>query len=114
MLKMAKKFIRCLITNEVDMSKIDHLLMHKSSFFQLEKKKGTNVDLAGLIFTEDESISGWANRTEQVIKVRTPNNFDELEKFDRGHLLEYFHNLDIPVIRNQVLHHSALLIFKPI
>ena len=41
-------------TDRVDMSKV-------------EKKKGTSVNLAGLIFTNDESISGWANRTEQVI-----------------------------------------------
>ena len=40
-------------TDGVDMSKIDPLLMQKSeSFFLLEKKKGTNVNLAGSIFTD--------------------------------------------------------------
>ena len=39
---------------------------------------------------------------------------DELNKFESGHLLECFHNLDIPVINAEigVLHHSALLFFE--
>ena len=40
-------------TDGVDMSKLDYLLMQKrKSFYQLEKKKGLNVHVTGLIFTE--------------------------------------------------------------
>ena len=82
-------------TDGVDISKIDHLLMLKSkSFYQLEKKKGHNINLAGLMYTEEESIAGWINRNEQFIKMKMPTNFDELEKYNEGHTLECFHHLD--------------------
>ena len=56
-------------TDGVDISKIDHLLMLKSkSFYQLEKKKGHDINLAGLMYSEEESIARWINRNEQVIK----------------------------------------------
>ena len=101
-------------TDGVDITKIDHMLMLKSkSFYQLEKRKGLNVNLAGLIFSEEESISGWINRTEDVIKMKMPGNFDELEKYNEGHTLECDHNLDVDVINAEikVLHHCALLLF---
>ena len=49
-----------------------------------------------MIYTEEESISGWINRNKQVI------------------IMECFHNLDIDVIKAgiKVLHHSALLFFE--
>ena len=49
-----------------------------------------------MIYTEEESISGWINRNEQVI------------------IMECFHNLDIDVIKAgiKVLHRSALLFFE--
>ena len=47
-------------TDGVDITKLDHLLMLKSkSFYQVEKKKGLSLNLAGLIFSEEESIAGW-------------------------------------------------------
>ena len=66
------------------------------------------------MFTEEESIAGWINRNETVIKMKMPNNFDELEKYNEGHTLECFHNLDIEVINAEIkaLHHSALLFFE--
>ena len=102
-------------TDGVDISKIDHMLMLKSkSFYKLEKKKGQSINLAGLIFTEEESIAGWINRNEMVIKMKMPNSFDELEKYNEGHTLKCFHNLDIEVINAEIkaLHHSALLFFE--
>ena len=80
----------------VDMSKLDYLLMQKrKSFYQLEKKKGLNVHVTGLIFTEEESISRRIDRSEKNIKIKMATNFDELEKFDCGHILECFNNKDI-------------------
>ena len=102
-------------TDGVDISKIDHILMLKSkSFYQLEKKKGRNINLAGLMFTEEETIAGWINRSEDVIKMKMPSNFDELEKYNEGHNLECFHNLAIEVINEEIkgLHHSALIFFE--
>ena len=47
-------------TDGIEMNKIDLLIMEKSKvFYQLEKKKGQNVNMAGLIFSEVESVSGW-------------------------------------------------------
>ena len=37
--------------DRVDMNKIDLLIM-KKMFFQLEKKKGMHINMAGLIYTE--------------------------------------------------------------
>ena len=102
-------------TDGVDISKIDHLLMLKSkSFYQLEKKKGLSINLAGLMFSEEESIAGWINRNEKFVKMRMPTTFDELEKYDIGHTLECFHNLNIEIINAEIkaLHHSALLFFE--
>jgi hypothetical protein len=60
-------------TDGVDITKLDHLLMLKSkSFYQVEKKKGLSVNLAGLIFSEEESIG--INRTENIIKMKMPSN----------------------------------------
>ena len=60
--------------------------MQKSKlFFQLEKKKGMQVNMAGLIFTEEESVSGWINRSVKDIKFKLPRTFAELETWDQGH-----------------------------
>ena len=66
------------------------------------------------MFTEEETIAGWINRSEDVIKMKTASNFDELEKYNEGHNLECFHNLAIEVINEEIkgLHHSALIFFK--
>ena len=65
------------------------------------------------MFTEEETIAGWIYRIEDVIKMKLPSNFDELEK---GHNLECFHNLDIEVINEEIkcLHHSALIFFEKV
>ena len=44
-------------TDGGDVNKIDLMIMQKSKlFFQLEKKKGLNVNMVGFMFTEDESV----------------------------------------------------------
>ena len=46
-------------TDGVDMNKIDHLIMQKSKdFYLIQKKKGMAINIAGLLFTEEDSISG--------------------------------------------------------
>ena len=64
------------------MSKIDLAIMQKSKlFYQIEKKKGQSVNMAGLLFTEEESVAGWINRSEKDIKFRKPKTYAELETF---------------------------------
>ena len=71
------------------------------------------VNIAGLIFTEEESTSGWVNRQVKDLRIKMPENFDKLESFSSSHLFECFHNLDIDVINaeTRALHHSAFLFF---
>ena len=66
------------------------------------------------MITEEESIAGWINRNEKVIKIKMPSNFDELERYNESHNLECFHNLDIEIINAEIkaLHHRALLFFR--
>ena len=60
-------------TDEIYVHKIDLMIMQKSKLFvQLEKKKGFNVNMAGLMFTEEESVNGWINRTTKDIRFRKP------------------------------------------
>ena len=102
-------------TDGVDMNKIDLLIMQKSKlFFQLEKKKGMHINMAGLIHTEEESVNGWINRSAKDIKFRKPKTYAELETWDNGHTYECFHNLDIEVINAEIraLHFSAHLFYK--
>ena len=92
-------------TDGIDMNKIDLLIMQKSKlFFQLGKKKGMQVNMAGLIFSEEESVSGWINRSTRDIKFRKPNTFSELETWNHGHTYKYkcFHNLDTYSIKTEV------------
>ena len=46
--------------------------------------------------------------------MKMANSFDELERYNEGHTLECFHNLDIEIINAEIkaLHHSALLFFE--
>ena len=97
------------------MNKIDLLIMQKSKLvFQLEKKKGLQVNMAGLIFSEEESVNGWINRSSKDIKMRKPKSFAELETWDQGHTYECFQNLDIEVINAEIkaLHYSANLFYE--
>ena len=62
------------------MTKIDHLLMQKSKGFSLvQKKKGIAVNVAGIMFTEEDSFSGWVNRQVKVLEMKMPDNFDRVE-----------------------------------
>ena len=77
--------------------------MQKSKlFFQLEKKKGLQVNMAGLLFSEEESVNGWINRSSRDIKFRKPKSFEELETWDQGYTYKCFHNLDIEVINAEI------------
>ena len=49
--------------------RFDHLLMQKSKIFYQLLRKGADVNVAGLIFTE--AISGWMNIFEKDIKFST-------------------------------------------
>ena len=63
------------------MNKIDLLIVQKNKlFFQLEKKKGQTVNMAGLMFSEDESVSGWINSSVKDIKFKLPKTFAELDR----------------------------------
>ena len=77
--------------------------------------------MAGLIFSEEESVNGWINRSTRDIKFRKPKTFAELETWNHGHTYECFHNLDIEVINAEIkainyetkaLHFSAHLFYK--
>ena len=97
------------------MSKIDLTIMQKSKlFYQIEKKKGQSINMAGLLFTEVESVTGWINRSEKDIKFKKPKTYAELETYDNGHTYECFHNLDIEVVNaeTKALHHSAHLFYE--
>ena len=60
-------------TDGVDMTKLDQLLMQKSkNFYMLVKKKGCNVNVAGLLFTEKEAVSGWIKRSVRDMKLKLP------------------------------------------
>ena len=97
------------------MSKIDHLIMQKSKdFYLIQKKKGNAIKIAGLLFTEEDSTSGWINRQEKDLRIKIPDTFDNLESYKLGHTFECFHNLDVNVINEETkaLHHSAFLFFE--
>ena len=102
-------------TDGVDMTKIDHLLMQKSKdFFLIQKKKGSPVNVQGILFTEEDSVSGWVNRQVKDLRIIMLDDFVKVEAFDAGHTFECFHNLDIDVINaeTKALHHSAFLFYE--
>ena len=70
--------------------------------------------MAGLIFSEEESVNGWIDRSSKDIKMRKPKSFAELETWDQGHTYECFQNLDIEVINAEIkaLHYSANLFYE--
>ena len=99
----------------MSLNKIDLLIMQKNKlFFQLEKKKEMQINMARLIFSEKEAVNGWINRSTRDIKFRKSKTFAELETWDHGHLYECFHNLDIEVINAEIkaLHFSAHLFYE--
>ena len=62
-------------TNSIDMSKLGNLIFQKSKgFYILEKRRCSNIKCLGLIYTEEESISGWIHRNKQVIKMKMSSN----------------------------------------
>ena len=70
--------------------------------------------MAGLMFTEEESVNGWINRSKKDIGFRKPKTFEELLVLDNGHTYECFHNLEIEVINAEIkaLHYSAHLFYE--
>ena len=97
----------------VDVNKID-LLQKSTLFFQLEKKKGLNVNMAGLMFTEEESVNRWINRSTKDIRFKKPKMFEEVLALDNGHTYKCFHNLEIDVINAEIkaLHYNAHLFYE--
>ena len=84
-------------------------MLKSKNFYQVEKQKGQSINLAGLMYSEKESIAGWINRNEQIIKMKMPTTFDELEKYNEGHTLEWFHYLDVDVINAEIKHFITVL-----
>ena len=97
------------------MAKLDNLIFQKSKdFYTLEKRRGTSIRCLGLLFTEEDVKTNWANRKLEDIKIKLPTNFEELEQFKDGHLLECFLNLDKEAINyeTKALHYSAHMFFE--
>ena len=69
-------------TDGVYMTKIDHLLMQKSKdFFLIQKKKGSPVNVQGILFTEEDSVSGWVNRQVKDLRIIMLYDFVKIEAF---------------------------------
>ena len=97
------------------MAKLDNLIFQKSKdFYTLEKRRDTSIRCLGLLFTEEDVKTNWANRKFEDIKIKLPTNFEELEQFKDGHLLECFLNLDREAINyeTKALHFSAHMFFE--
>ena len=102
-------------TNSIDMAKLDNLIFQKSKdFYTLEKRRGSSIRCLGLIFTEEDVKTNWANRRLEDLKIKLPTNFEELEQYKDGHLLECFLNLDKDAINyeTKALHFSAHMFFE--
>ena len=60
------------------MSKIDHQIMQKrKDFYLVHKKKGVPVNVAGLLYTEEDSFSGWVNNSKVKNLTLTKSKFSE-------------------------------------
>ena len=102
-------------TNSIDMTKLDNLIFQKSKdFYTLEKRRGPSIKCLGLVFTEEDVKTNWVNRKLEDLKIKIPTNFDELEQYKDGHLLECFLNLDKEAINyvTKSLHYSAHMFFE--
>ena len=102
-------------TNSIDMTKLDNLIFQKSKdFYTLEKRRGSSIKCFGLIFTEEDVKTSWVNRKLEDLKIVLPTNFEELEQFKDGHLLECFQNMDKEAINyeTKALHFSAHMFFE--
>ena len=102
-------------TNSIDMTKLDNLIFQKSKdFYTLEKRRGSSIKCFGLIFTEEDVKTSWVNRKLEALKTVLPTNFEELEQFKDGHLLECFQNMDKEAINyeTKALHFSAHMFFE--
>ena len=77
------------------MTKLDNLIFQKSKdFYTLEKRRGSSIKCFCLVFTEEDVKTSWENRKLEDLKIVMPTNFEELEQFKSGHLLECFQNMD--------------------
>ena len=62
----------------------------KHGFLPAAEKKGMLVNVAGLLCTEEDSISGWVNISVKDLNLKMPTKFDKLESFNEGHNFECF------------------------
>ena len=77
------------------MSKLDNMIFQKSKdFYILEKRRDSNIKCSGLLFTEEDVKTSWVTRKLDDLKIKLPTNFEELEQFKEGHLLNCFLNMD--------------------
>ena len=65
-------------------------------------------------FTEEAVKISWVNRKLDDLKIKMPTNFEELEQYKDGHLLECFLNMDKEAINyeTKALHFSAYMFFE--
>ena len=97
------------------MTTLDNLIFQKSKdFYTLEKRRGSSIKCFGLIFTKEDVKTSWVNRKLEDLKIVLPTNFEELEQFKDGHLLECFQNMDKEAINyeTKALHFSAHMFFE--
>ena len=98
-----------------DFSKTGSLLNQKSkNYYLLEKKKEKAMMCFGLIFTEDIAFKNWLNRKPELLKLKSPADFQELVNFSDSSNLECFKCLDKEAINYEtsVLHFSAHIFLK--
>ena len=72
------------------------------------------VNMVGLMFSKEESINGWINRSEKDMNFRKPKTLSELETWHKGHTYKCFHIVEIEVINaeTKALHFSAHLFYE--
>ena len=80
----------------------------------MEKQKELNVNIAGLMLTEEDTRVNGINRSAKDINIKMPADFAQLEEMNYGHNFECFHHLDIDGINAEAkgIHHSAHLFYK--
>ena len=80
----------------------------------MEKRRDSNIKRSGLLFTEEDVKTSWVDRKLDALKIELPTNFDKLEQFKEGHLLNCFLNMDKEAINyeTRALHFCAHMFFK--
>ena len=80
----------------------------------MEKRRGLSTKCFGLVFTAEDVKTSWVNRKLDDLKIKMPINFEELEQYMDGHLLDCSLNMDEEAINyeTKALHFSAHMFFE--